>query len=511
LRADLLERKADALRAAAARGAVVLGVCGGYQLLGHSYQLGEETIPGIGLLDLHTVRADEPRLIGNVAICELAEGAIAGFENHGGRTQLGPAPGAARPRAARPRQRRAQRLRGGARGSVIGTYVHGPLLPKNAWFCDWLTAPSRAGASTRVAAHEPLEDSLEPIYDPAAAVLEMPHRSRRHTMRRAAIAVTVALGLACAACGGTTRTSSTSQTTTETVATTLATTPTTSQGTATTGTGTSTTPTLPGTGKPQVTIGDKNTDEQFVIGQLYLQALQAQGFKVSLNQNIGPTEVTVQALSTGSLAMYPEYLDVFDTAIARDTRHFRTQVDAYEAAQRYARAHGLVLLPPTPFSNTEAIAVTDAYAEQNGLSSIGDLRHIAGTWTLGGPEQFQQLPPGLAQLRAAYGVTPPAFRSLAIGDQYDELDAGTIQAADVFTTDGELASGDVEHVGLVEDQQAWPLAAPISSSTSSTARVIPRPPPRRRWRPRHAGSARRDWSPRASRRRRRPADGAACG
>jgi osmoprotectant transport system substrate-binding protein len=181
-----------------------------------------------------------------------------------------------------------------------------------------------------------------------------------------------------------------------------------------------------------------------VIGQLYLQALQAQGFKVSLNQNIGPTEVTVQALSTGSLAMYPEYLDVFDTAIARDTRHFRTQVDAYEAAQRYARAHGLVLLPPTPFSNTEAIAVTDAYAEQNGLSSIGDLRHIAGTWTLGGPEQFQQLPPGLAQLRAAYGVTPPAFRSLAIGDQYDELDAGTIQAADVFTTDGELASGDYQ-------------------------------------------------------------------
>ena len=66
--ADLLERKADALRAAAAREAVVLGVCGGYQLLGHSYQLGEETIPGVGLLDLHTVRADGPRLIGNVAI-----------------------------------------------------------------------------------------------------------------------------------------------------------------------------------------------------------------------------------------------------------------------------------------------------------------------------------------------------------------------------------------------------------------------------------------------------------
>src|SRR3984893_513299 len=86
---DLLELKAAALHAAAARGAVVLGVCGGYQLLGHSYQLGAETIPGIGLLDLHTVRSDGPRLIGNVAV-QTAEGVIAGFENHAGRTHLAP-------------------------------------------------------------------------------------------------------------------------------------------------------------------------------------------------------------------------------------------------------------------------------------------------------------------------------------------------------------------------------------------------------------------------------------
>ena len=65
---DLAEVKRDALHAAAARGAVILAVCGGYQLLGHSYQLGDETLPGVGLVDLRTVRADGPRLIGNVAI-----------------------------------------------------------------------------------------------------------------------------------------------------------------------------------------------------------------------------------------------------------------------------------------------------------------------------------------------------------------------------------------------------------------------------------------------------------
>src|SRR6059058_2271341 len=91
---DLVETKRDALHAAAARGAAILAVCGGYQLLGHSYALGDETLPGVGLVDLVTVRSDAPRLIGNVAIeVELEPGAkrvLAGFENHGGRTRLGP-------------------------------------------------------------------------------------------------------------------------------------------------------------------------------------------------------------------------------------------------------------------------------------------------------------------------------------------------------------------------------------------------------------------------------------
>ena len=139
---DLAEVKRDALHAAAARGAVILGVCGGYQLLGHSYQLGDETLPGIGLVDLVTVRSDGPRLIGNVAI-EVGldhdvRRVLAGFENHGGRTNLGP--------NAIPLGRvlkghgnnGASGYEGVRSGNVIGTYLHGPLLPKNSWFADWL-------------------------------------------------------------------------------------------------------------------------------------------------------------------------------------------------------------------------------------------------------------------------------------------------------------------------------------------------------------------------------------
>jgi hypothetical protein len=162
---DMASTKRDALAAAVEDGAALLAVCGGYQLLGHSYQLGEERLPGLGLADLETVRESGPRLIGNVAIeVELdADGArtLAGFENHGGRTYLGP--------DARPLGRvlsgfgnhGKDGLEGVVRANMIGTYLHGPLLPKNAWLADRLIALAlarRYGSAPELA---PLDDALE--------------------------------------------------------------------------------------------------------------------------------------------------------------------------------------------------------------------------------------------------------------------------------------------------------------------------------------------------------------
>jgi CobQ-like glutamine amidotransferase family enzyme len=152
---DLATVKRDALHAAASRGAVVFAVCGGYQLLGHGYELDGERLPGVELVDLDTVREDGPRLIGNVAI-EIDGRVLAGFENHGGRTRLGD--------GEQPLGRvlkghgndGASGVEGVRHGTVIGTYLHGPLLPKNAWFADWLIA-----AALGRDALEPLDDELE--------------------------------------------------------------------------------------------------------------------------------------------------------------------------------------------------------------------------------------------------------------------------------------------------------------------------------------------------------------
>ncbi|HEX4465072.1 MAG TPA: glutamine amidotransferase [Solirubrobacterales bacterium] len=175
--ADMVESKRAAMAEATEDGAVVLAVCGGYQLLGSSYQLDEESLPGLDLVELSTVRSSGPRLIGNVAIeVDLGEGpqVVAGFENHGGRTHLG---SGATPLGKVLKgfgNNGEDGFEGVRRNNLIGTYLHGPLLPKNAWLADHLIALAlerRYGERPRL---EPLEDDLE--------------RAAHESARRAALA-----------------------------------------------------------------------------------------------------------------------------------------------------------------------------------------------------------------------------------------------------------------------------------------------------------------------------------
>ena len=176
--AEDLVRKAAELHEAVGRGAAVLAVCGGYQLLGRGYRgFHGENMPGIGLLPLETV-AGEGRMIGDVLIeCELEPGerrTLAGFENHAGRTRLDP--------GAEPLGRvlagfgndGESGFEGCRAGRVIGTYLHGPLLPRNAWLADWLLGQALAH---RLGTDEPPE--LEPLPD------RLEHRAHEVSATRA--------------------------------------------------------------------------------------------------------------------------------------------------------------------------------------------------------------------------------------------------------------------------------------------------------------------------------------
>lgn len=162
--ADDLRRKAGDLRAAVDGGASVLAVCGGYQLLGHRYRGHHgDDMAGAGLVDLETVAGDD-RMIGNVTLaCDFGDGVshtLIGFENHAGRTYLGPG---LEPlgRVVKGRGNNGEDGGEGVRdGRVIGTYVHGPLLPKNPWLADWIIAEALERRYGRVEL-EALDDTLE--------------------------------------------------------------------------------------------------------------------------------------------------------------------------------------------------------------------------------------------------------------------------------------------------------------------------------------------------------------
>lgn len=169
---DLRTVKGDVLREAVAEGAAMLAVCGGYQLLGHYYRPAEgDDLPGVGLLDLTTVHPGPRarRLIGNLLIrCSLlGGGTLVGFENHGGRTHLGPRAQPLGEVVSGFGNNGTDRTEGAVTGTVYGTYLHGPLLPKNPRLADHLitVALRRRYGEVRL---PPLDDDLEEVAHAAA-------------------------------------------------------------------------------------------------------------------------------------------------------------------------------------------------------------------------------------------------------------------------------------------------------------------------------------------------------
>jgi osmoprotectant transport system substrate-binding protein len=198
----------------------------------------------------------------------------------------------------------------------------------------------------------------------------------------------------------------------------------------------------PGEGKPEVTLGAKNFTEQFILGELYQQALEAKGWKVNLKSNIGSTEVTDKALTSGKIDLYPEYTGTILSVVKGQTDVPRSAEDTYAQAKAFMQGRGFELLEQTPFEDRDAVAVTKQFAESNGgLASTEDLKQLGSKVTIGGPPEFRTRFAGLKGLREEYGLTRMKFKPLAIGLNYQALDKGRVQAADVFTTDGQLASG----------------------------------------------------------------------
>ena len=195
----------------------------------------------------------------------------------------------------------------------------------------------------------------------------------------------------------------------------------------------------PGKGKPAVTIGTKDFTEEFVLGELYSQALTAKGYTVNLKRNIGPTEITDRALTSERIDAYPEYTGITIAVVAKKDLPKTPEATASEA-QKFYEARGQTVIGPTPFQDVDAIATTKAFATKNNLKSVADLKNLP-SFSLGARPEFRSRFTGLVGMRKEYGIRNAKFKQLALGLQYQALDKGDVDAANVFSTDAQLASG----------------------------------------------------------------------
>jgi len=197
----------------------------------------------------------------------------------------------------------------------------------------------------------------------------------------------------------------------------------------------------PGAGKPAVTIGTKDFTEEFVLGQLYKQALEAKGYKVNYKENIGATEIIDKALTSGEIDGYPEYTGVSQSVVFKDDSLPKSPEETQKIVKDEYEKRGQAVSDPTPFQDTDAIATTKEFAEKNNLKSVADLKGIP-PFTLGARPEFKNRFNGLKGMAQVYGVKDNVkFKQLALGLQYPSLDKGDVDTANVFSTDAQLASG----------------------------------------------------------------------
>ncbi len=215
----------------------------------------------------------------------------------------------------------------------------------------------------------------------------------------------------------------------------------------------------------QLTLGTKDFAEQFLLGELYQQSLSSAGYNVELRKDIGSTEVIDDELTSGRIDAYPEYLGVAVTVVAGEADAGSSAEETYQMASDFYAGRGQALSEQTPFENVDAIATTQIFAQEKGLTGLPDLRSLP-SFTLGARPEFADRVQGLVGLKDVYGLTNATFQPVDIGAQYEALDRGDVDTANVFTTDGQLAAGSYrllddpkrlfgyQHVALVIDEDA---------------------------------------------------------
>jgi osmoprotectant transport system substrate-binding protein len=206
-----------------------------------------------------------------------------------------------------------------------------------------------------------------------------------------------------------------------------------------------------------LTIGSKNFTEQIVLGEIYAQGLEAAGYDVKTDLNLGSETIALQALKKDEISGYPEYVSTALTSFyGKDTADVPADPqEAFDAVSTEVKADGLEALPPTPFSSANAVGLLSSKADELGVESISDLEGKSQDLRLYGSPECRQRADCLIGLEEDYGLDFKSFTPVDIGLRYEVLDKGQADLSIVFTTDAELGASD-EYTILEDDQGVLP-------------------------------------------------------
>jgi glycine betaine/choline ABC-type transport system substrate-binding protein len=207
----------------------------------------------------------------------------------------------------------------------------------------------------------------------------------------------------------------------------------------------------------QITVGSKNFTEEYILGEIYAQGLEAAGYDVDTKLNLGSETIALKAVKDGEISGYPEYTS---TALGSFFQVPAGQIpsdaqEAYEQAKTDLEKEGLTAFPPTPFADSNAVGTLTTTAEENDLTTISDLEGVSQDMVLAGSPECRERIDCLAGLEKNYGLQFKEFTPVDIGLRYTVLDKGDAQLSIVFTSDAQLANSD-KYTLLEDDKDLIP-------------------------------------------------------
>jgi osmoprotectant transport system substrate-binding protein len=220
--------------------------------------------------------------------------------------------------------------------------------------------------------------------------------------------------------------------------------------------------TLKASGKPTIVLGTKNFTEEYILGQLYGQALAAKGFHVVYKGSFGSSELADTAIRHGKMNFYPEYTGIIVLDLAKSKTFPATAAATYTKAKAFEQTHGLTLLKRTPFVDADTFTMLTKTANKLGVKKISDMKKVKKFSYAGFPECKTRIT-CLLGLKNVYGLKQVKFVPLSSISVYTLLDKGQITGGDGFTTDPQQNSK--KYTALVDDKHIYGFqnVAPVVS------------------------------------------------